>query len=130
MRKQFVDSMKKKLLEEKERLEKELTRFSKQDRHNENNFKSDFPEYGSKPDENAAEVATFSDRLSLEGVLEKSLRDVNTALERIEKEEYGVCKYCKKEIEEKRMEARPMSSACIECKKRLTHSQDDVKRLY
>ena len=120
MRKKFIEEIKKKLGAEKERLEKELTSFSKKDQHSKDNYKSDYPAFGTKSDENAAEVATFSDRLSLEDVLEKSLRDVNGALDRIEKNTYGVCKYCKQEIEEKRLLVRPVSSACISCKKQLT----------
>lgn len=120
MRKKVIENIKNGLEAEKERLEKELASFSQKDSHNKDNYKSDFPEFGDKIDENAAEVATFSDRLSLEDVLEKSLRDVNGALDRINKDAYGICKYCNNEIEEKRLEARPVSSACIECKKKLT----------
>ena len=37
----------------------------------------------------------------LEENLEKSLRDTNQSLARMEKGEYGICKYCHKPIEEK-----------------------------
>jgi RNA polymerase-binding transcription factor DksA len=39
------------------------------------------------------------------------------ALKRLEKGDYGVCRYCKKPIEEKRLLIRPTSSACVQCKK-------------
>jgi RNA polymerase-binding transcription factor DksA len=66
------------------------------------------------------EVSEYSDELSLDARLEKELRDVQKALESIEKGTYGICKYCKKDIQEKRLEARPASSSCISCKKVLT----------
>ena len=56
----------------------------------------------------------------LEITLEKTLRDVKRALIAIEKGTYGVCKYCDKPIEEKRLLARPTSSSCVSCKKTLT----------
>ena len=45
-------------------------------------------------------------------------RDVlfNVALEQIEKGEYGICMSCGEEISPRRMEVRPFSRYCIECK--------------
>lgn len=120
MDKKFLEKIKKLLEEQKNELENELGRFAKKNIHNKDDYNSDFPEYGDKDDENSAEVAVFSDRLSLERKLESSLRDVNKALERIEKGNYGTCKYCDKPIAKKRLLARPASSACVECKKKLT----------
>lgn len=101
---EFLEKIRAMLLEEKVRLEKELPSES-------------FPSYGDKEDENAAEVAEYAANLTLEETLAKSLRDVNQSLKRLDGGEYGICKYCKKPIEEKRLLARPTSSACVECKK-------------
>ncbi len=57
---------------------------------------------------------------SLKSALEKELRDVYKALERVEEGLYGICKYCDAIIEEDRLRARPTSSSCISCKKTLT----------
>src|SRR5262245_25940231 len=112
---QFSDELLKKiettLLAEKAQLESELAKFGKQ---------KDFPDYGDKEDENAAEVAEYVVNLSLEENLEKSLRDAVQALDRLKKGEYGICKYCKNPIEEKRLLARPTSSSCMSCKKTIT----------
>lgn len=78
-----------------------------------------FPDFGDKPDENALEVGEYTTNLATEKVLKDSLRDIENALERIEKGTYGVCKYCHKEIGEKRLLARPVASACVECKSKL-----------
>ena len=108
------------LLEEKKRLETELAQFTDRSKHNTDDFDSKFPQFGDKPEENAAEVATYSDELGLEHTLEKELRDVNETLKKLENGAYGICKYCQKPIDEKRLLARPTSSACIKCKKTLT----------
>ncbi len=100
------------LLEEKVRLEKELPSIS-----DPSQTSGAFPSYGDKEDENASEVADYAANLTLEETLAKSLRDVVKSLKRLEDGSYGVCKYCKKPIEEKRLLARPTSSACVECKK-------------
>ncbi|MDO8447054.1 MAG: RNA polymerase-binding protein DksA [Deltaproteobacteria bacterium] len=41
---------------------------------------------------------------------------VNEAIERIEDGTFGICEVCGEEIGEKRLEARPVTTLCIECK--------------
>lgn len=106
------------LLAEDERLKQELAALGSKDPN-----KPDvvYPESQSNSEEdNAAEVTEFVDMLSVEARMEAELKDVEKALETIEKGKYGICKYCGKEIDEKRLEARPASSSCITCKKVLT----------
>lgn len=45
------------------------------------------------------------------------VREINEALERLEKDKYGVCEYCGMEISKDRLEARPQARLCIECAK-------------
>ncbi len=115
-----IAKIKTQLLEEEKRLTQELGQFTDRSTHNTDDFNAKFPQFGDKYDENASEVATYSDELGLEHTLEKELRDVKDALKNIEDEKYGICKYCHKPIDEKRLLARPTSSACISCKKQLT----------
>lgn len=114
---EFMAKVKTMLADEKAKLESELSKFAKKNPEVEGDYKSAFPDYGDKDDENAAEVAEYAVNLSLEDNLEKTLRDVRSALKRLEKGEYGICKYCHKPIEEKRLLARPTSSSCMDCKK-------------
>lgn len=116
----FLQQIKTQLDSEKEKLERELAKFTKKSAHVADDYDTTFPQYGDKEDENAAEVADYISNKPIEENLEKSLRDVKKALERIEKGAYGICKYCKNLIEEKRLLARPTSSACVECKKTIT----------
>jgi len=118
--KEFLDKILAQLKDEQAKVEKELGKFTKKSQHVADDFDTQFPEYGDKEDENAAEVAEYINNLPVEEGLEKSLRDINKSLDRIEKGTYGVCKYCGRPIEEKRLLVRPTSSACVECKKTIT----------
>jgi len=108
------------LLSEQKKLETQLAEISTKNVKNPADYNATFPDYGNAEDENAAEVATFSDNLTLERTLQSALRDVVKTIERIQSGKYGTCKYCAKEIDEKRLRARPTSSSCIDCKKKLT----------
>jgi DnaK suppressor protein len=46
----------------------------------------------------------------------QKIRDIDAALERIDKGEYGICMSCNEEISQRRMEVRPFSRYCIDCK--------------
>ncbi len=116
----FLQKIATALSAEKSSLERELAKFSKITHDNPGDFTSNFPNFGDKEDENAAEVAEYAANLSLEDTLEKSLRDVVSALSRLEKKSYGLCKYCHKPIDQRRLLARPTSSSCVECKKAIT----------
>ncbi len=44
------------------------------------------------------------------------VRDIDAALERIDKGVYGLCIRCEEEIPARRMEVRPFSRYCVDCK--------------
>lgn len=105
---------------EKTKLEAELANIASRKQKGGEDFEADFPSHGDKEDENAAEVAEFSDNLSLESELQSALKDVHSALKAIDNGTYGKCKYCQNEIDVQRLMARPTSTSCIACKKTLT----------
>ena len=119
LKSETIEAIKSKLLAEKERLERELGGFTNKDGSVAENYKSKFPDFGDDEDENALEVADYSDRVSMEHVLEKQLRDVHSALARIADGTYGIDKYTGEPIDEKRLFARPTSSTNVETKKKL-----------
>jgi DnaK suppressor protein len=118
--KAFIKEMEDGLKVEKTKLQAQLAEISTNSSRNPGENTASFPNFGDAEDENAAEVTTFSNNLTLERTLETGLRDVDKALKSIGEGTYGVCKYCHKDIDEKRLRARPASSSCIECKKKLT----------
>ena len=107
------------LIERRNKILEELNAFTQNDNHDKDEHKSKFPQYGDKSDENAMEISEYTTNIATEKVLEDTLRDINATLKRIEENTYGICKYCRKEIGEKRMLARPVASTCIECKTKL-----------
>jgi len=113
-----LEHFKELLLAEKARIQQELGDLGSKDPTKPD---AEYPESGSNSeDDNAAEITEYVDMLSVEARMESELKDVDKALGAIEKGAYGVCKYCGKPIDEKRLEARPASSSCIACKKVLT----------
>ncbi|MBU0613903.1 TraR/DksA family transcriptional regulator [Patescibacteria group bacterium] len=120
MTKDIVNEIKVQLIAEKERITKELSKFAHRRTSNSEDYQTDYPSFGDDEDENAMEVAEYSNNLSLEQALEKALRDIDKALKRIDEGIYDVCKYCGAKIEPERLKARPTSSSCIACKKTLT----------
>ncbi len=109
-----LEYFKQRLLDEKTRLLQELKDFGQESSTQPGHFEAAYPESGSNSeDDNALEISEYADELSIETRLEAELKDVEKALEAIERGGYGICKYCHKPIDEKRMEARPASSSCI-----------------
>lgn len=117
--KKFVAEMKTELEQKHSNTIKELENITVEDKGSPEGWRARFPNRGDSEDENAQEVAVFSDRLSLGKVLQETLKDVDKALENIANGKYGICKHCGQAIEEKRLRARPHSSSCIDCKKKL-----------
>jgi RNA polymerase-binding protein DksA len=64
----------------------------------------------------AAATAERSEVLGIVDNLTKLLADVDQALSRVKDGTYGLCKSCGKEIGEARMEFRPTSRYCVDCK--------------
>ena len=116
---EFLKEMKQVLLSRKDKIKQQLANFAQKDPNQEENYNSNFPDFGEKEDENAAEVSVYSDRLAIEQELEKDIKDINKALKNIKDGSYGICKHCGKPIDERRLMIRPTSSSCVECKKRL-----------
>lgn len=46
----------------------------------------------------------------------RTIQDIDAALERIDNGEYGICARCDEDIPARRMEVRPFSRYCVECK--------------
>jgi len=49
----------------------------------------------------------------------KLIRKIQRSLENLENGSYGICEMCEKEIAIKRLKARPVTTHCIECKKKM-----------
>lgn len=54
--------------------------------------------------------------LNLSETQRQKIRDIDAALDRLDSGEYGVCARCEEEIPPRRMEVRPFSRYCVDCK--------------
>jgi len=119
MDKKITEKIKKDLLARKRQVEEDLKSFTKNDAHEKDEHHTKFPNYGDKSDENVQEIDEYTTNIATEKVLESTLRDIDNALDRIKKGTYGICKYCKLEIGEKRLLARPVANTCMACKTKM-----------
>ena len=110
-----IEQIKNELIKKRDEIRKELGTITDE----ENNNRVKYPEYGDKADENAQEIDEYTTNLATDKVLESTLRDIEGALGRIAKGEYGICKYCKQSIGKKRMLARTVANTCVACKTKL-----------
>ncbi len=104
-------SIKKKLIKQREELlsEAENTLTSKI-----SSEKESFPD----PTDQAVAELDSNFTLRLRGREQKLLKKIDEAIARIEGGTYGVCESCGEQISTKRLEARPVTTLCIECKTR------------
>ena len=121
--KQQLKASKEKLEKEKLFLEKGLGKIAKKDENLKGDWDARFPKWdgdsGSSALERAADqVEEYGNILSLEHNLEKRLREINEALERVKKGKYGRCQNCNKEIKRERLEVYPAADLCVDCEKK------------
>jgi RNA polymerase-binding transcription factor DksA len=114
----FLEEMKQILLSRKDKIKEQLGNFAQNDPNQEENYNSNFPDFGDKEDENAAEVADFEKNLSLEGNLEQSLEMINRALSKIEDGTYGICEKTGEPIGEERLRVMPTATKKVFNKKK------------
>ncbi len=74
--------------------------------------KENLPELGDQ----ASMERDYDFLLRLKGREKKLITKIEQALERIQKGTYGICEDCEQDIGLKRLQARPVTAMCIECK--------------
>jgi DnaK suppressor protein len=123
MNKKLLNELRIQLEKEGTTIEEELKRFAKKDEKLKGDWDTRFPKWdgsesGSGALEKAAdEVEEYSTLLPIEHSLELHLKNINLALEKIEKGKYGNCEKCGKKIDEKRLKVSPEARFCLKCKK-------------
>lgn len=76
--------------------------------------KENFPD----PTDRASLESDRNFMLRIRGRERKLILKIEEALERIENGSFGICDSCGDEIGEQRLKARPVTTLCIECKKK------------
>ena len=121
MGKKLLEKLKKQLEKEKTVIEEELKSFTKRDVRLKGDWDTRFPSFnggeagGGLLEKEADEVEEYSTLLPIEYVLELKLKNINSALEKMEGGKYGICEKCGKEIEVERLEISPEAKYCLKC---------------
>lgn len=118
----LLDKIKEKLETDKQIIEETLKTFADKDRTVKGDWDSRFPVFKGESLEDAAdEVEEYEALLPVEFSLETRLKDINIALEKInrgKKGNYGICETCDKEIPKDRLAIYPEARRCSDCQKR------------
>jgi len=80
------------------------------------------------PTDRASLEAERSFELRIRDRERKLIKKIRKALERIDEDTYGICEECGEDIGVKRLEARPVTTLCIECKSK-QEKEEKGKRL-
>ncbi|MDD2274729.1 MAG: hypothetical protein PHI91_02575 [Candidatus Pacebacteria bacterium] len=110
---EFIKQRKEDLLNRKEELEKELNEFAV--RTSKDNWETKYPQMDGVEEEKTDEVEEYENLLPIERSLEEKLKNINVALENIERGEYGKCS-CGELISEERLTVLPEARTCDVCK--------------
>ncbi|MFH0791699.1 MAG: TraR/DksA family transcriptional regulator [bacterium] len=111
-----------KLEADKKIIEETLKTFADKDQKIKGDWDSRFPVFsGESLEDSADEVEQYEALLPVEFSLETRLKDINIALDKIDKGKsgnYGICELCKKQIPEDRLTVYPEARNCSDCQKR------------
>lgn len=116
MRKKKIQEIKKKLIQQRESLLAEA-----EEALNSLPGQTIFPDLG---DQASAETER-SFMLRLRGREQRLLKKIEDAIDRIDNGVFGICDKCGGKIDIRRLEARPVTTMCIECKTQ----QEEEERL-
>lgn len=115
MNKDDLEYFKKKLLDEKEKLEGELKTVGHINPDNPNDWEptpSDINTRESDPNKRADYIEEYENNTAILKQLETQLLDVNHALKKMDEGTYGICEDLGTEIPRGRLEANPAARTC------------------
>lgn len=105
-----------KLEKEKTRINQVIEKMKKNDPINASNeMATELSFYDNHPSDIATELADIGIGKALAANEISILKQINTAMESIKEGTYGICKRCKKEINEERLNFIPYAQLCISC---------------
>jgi DnaK suppressor protein len=111
LNKKEMDVYKKKLIVRRNEIVRKLSEFRNESKEVETDIAQDVAD-------KAESSYTKEFLLSLSDVEREQLFQIDAALKRIERKEFGSCQMCQKEINKKRINALPWTPYCIECQEK------------
>lgn len=114
MKKEKIKVFEEKLKKEREKIIAELKNLAQEEK---GSWKVKFPKFNGETSLEGAEdeVEEYSSLLPIKADLEKRLKEIERALEKIKTQNYGICEKCKREIEIERLNVAPETRFCKEC---------------
>lgn len=113
------ESLRRKLEQERERLQRELTQLNRQEGPLGDRTATEQSGYGNHMADDASQTFEMEKDLALERNLRGHLQQVELALRRMDEGTYGVCEECGGTISLERLEAMPWANVCVPCRSRL-----------
>jgi len=114
LNKKTIEELKDKLIEQKEKLKKELELIA-MPVDGEGDYKTKYEDIGEHKDENATEVEHYAEKVALKENLEQQFKNTELALEKISQGTFGICEQCGGEIKEERLRVNPVARRCMKC---------------
>ena len=115
MDKELLDHFKEKL----ENMGRELLQEAERTIHDMTDHTDNYPD----PTDRATAESDRNFELRIRDRERKLLAKIKAAIERIEGNVYGICDDCGEDIDTQRLEARPVTTLCIDCKTRQENSE-------
>ncbi|MGB8952151.1 MAG: TraR/DksA family transcriptional regulator [Candidatus Aminicenantales bacterium] len=111
MKKRDLEAYKKKLLARRQEIVRKLSEFQNESKEIETDVAQDVAD-------KAESSYTKEFLLSLSDAEREQLLQIDEALRRIRKGEFGLCQMCEREISKKRLGVLPWTPYCIECQEK------------
>ncbi len=113
-----LEELKQKLLDEKKRIEDNLSRTEAGRRGTDREYETTFPEIERDQEQNADEMEIYESNLATDEAMKTELEKITKALAAIKAGTYGFCANCQKEIPLERLRAYPQADTCIDCERK------------
>ncbi len=123
MEKSKLQHFKEILIDEKKKVLKTLNNLTNMEEYGSmDNYYNELSKYDNHPADIGTEVFMKEQDEGFKNNLKIQLQEIEESLKDIKSGEYGVCKYCNKEINESRLEAIPYVKTCLECSEEIASS--------
>ena len=120
MGKELLDHFKQKL----ENMSRELLSEAEKTIHEMTDHTDNYPD----PTDRATAESDRNFELRIRDRERKLLSKIKSAIERIEGNSYGICDDCGEDIDIQRLEARPVTTLCIDCKTQQENAEKSQSR--
>lgn len=128
MNKDKMVYFKKKLLKEREKVNKLISDIKEYDNVNSNvEFSSELSFYDNHPSDLASEMNDLERGMALKEHEVSIIKKIDDAISDINEGNYGICKSCGKEISSERLDFVPYAQYCVECQNNLNSKASSDK---